>query len=333
MIWFTWRHFRTQTWITAGALAVLAAVLGFTSRSIANAYANANVAACGSDCATAIDNFLQEVRTGTTGPVYVLAIGLMYVVPALIGIFWGAPLLARELETGTHYLAWNQSVTRTRWLATKLAVIGGAAAATTGLLSWGITAWAHRIDEAAGDRIGPLVYGARGIVPIGYAIFAFALGVTAGMLIRRTVPAMAATLAGYVAAVGAMPLWIRAHLVPANHATPALDLDKLDTFGFGQDGRMRVLGQGPSHAWVLSNQTITPAGAVFTGPADPQFCAANHSPRACEQWVATLGLRQDVTYHPASHFWPLQWVESGLFLAAAVVLIGFCYWWIRQRRA
>ncbi|MGH3648566.1 MAG: ABC transporter permease [Micromonosporaceae bacterium] len=259
--------------------------------------------------------------------------GLMYVVPALIGIFWGAPLLAREFEAGTHRLAWNQSVTLTRWLATKLAVIGAAAAATTGLLSWGVTAWAHRIDDAAGDRIEPLVYGARGVVPIGYALFAFALGVTAGLLIRRTVPAMAATLAIYTAAVGSMPLWIRANLVPANHATPALDLDNLQHFGFGRDGRMEVVGAGPSNTWVLTNQTITPSGDVFTGPADPQYCGADQPPQACEEWVATLGLRQDIIYHPADHFWPLQWVESGLFLAAAALLTGFCFWWIRQRRA
>ena len=115
----------------------------------------------------------------------------MYVVPALIGIFWGAPLIARELETGTHRLAFNQSITRTRWLATKLAIIGTATAATAGLLSWAVTAWAHHIDHATGNAIRPQFFGARGIVPIGYALFAFALGVTLGMLIRRTVPAMA----------------------------------------------------------------------------------------------------------------------------------------------
>ncbi len=333
MIWFTWRQFRTQTWITAGGLAVLAALLVVTGRSIADAYADANVAACGADCTTAIESFLRQVRAGAGGTVYPFTTGMVYVVPALIGIFWGAPLLAREFETGTYLLAWSQSVTRARWLATKVAIIGAAAAASTGLLSWAVTAWAHRIDDAAGDRITPLLYGARGVVPIGYALFAFALGITAGLLIRRTVPAMAATLAGYVAAVGSMPIWIRAHLVPASHATPALDLNKLETFGWGRDGRMEVIGQGPSNAWVLSNQTITPTGDVFTGPANPQYCAANQPPQGCEEWVATLGLRQDLTYHPADHFWSLQWIESGLFLATAALLTGFCFWWIRRRRA
>jgi hypothetical protein len=152
------------------------------------------------------------------------------------------------------------------------------------------------------------------------------------MLIRRTVPAMAATLAGYVAAAVSMPMWIRAHLVPARHATPALDMSALQEFGIGRDGRMRVFGNGgPSDAWVLSNQTITPTGQVFTGPANPQYCGPEHGPKACTDWVATLGLRQDITYQPANHFWPLQWTEAGIFLAVAVLLAGFCFWWTRRR--
>ena len=331
MIWFTWRQFRTQTWITAGALVALGVLLVIAGRSIADAYASAGVAACDSDCADAIGNFLRQVKSGT---VYGLANAIMYVLPAMIGIFWGAPLIARELETGTYRLAWNQSVTRTRWLATKLTVVGAAVAATAGVFSWAVTAWADRIDQAAGDRITPLVYGARGIVPVGYALFAFTLGVTAGVLIRRTVPAMAATLAIYIAAVTSMPLWIRAHLVPASHTAQPLDVSSLEGFMINSDNYdMQVVGGGfPSGAWVVSNQTITLTGEVFNGPADLQYCGRDvGEPRACEEWIATLGLRQDLTYHPAGNFWPLQWAESGLLLAVAVLLAGFCFWWVRRR--
>jgi hypothetical protein len=332
MIWFAWRQFRTQTWITIGALVAIGAVLIVTGRSVADAYADSGLAACGGDCATAIDTFLDRARTGAPNTVYNLAEGLMYVLPAVIGIFWGAPLLARELEAGTHRLAWNQSVTRTRWLAAKLAIIGAAAAATTGLLSWGVTTWAHRIDSATGDRITPMVYGARGIVPIGYALFAFTLGVTAGMLIRRTVPAMAATLAGYVALAVAMPQWIRAQLVPASQTTSPLDMSELDQLGIDPEGGMRIVsGDLPEGAWVLSNQTVTPTGESFTGPTNWDYCGPDARPQACKEWVDTLGLRQDLTYQPANHFWPLQWVETGILLAAALLLTGFCFWWLRRR--
>lgn len=333
MIWFTWRQFRTQTWVTIGALAAFGVLLVVTGRSLADAYDAAGVAGCDGDCATAIRNFLRKATTGTNGTVYNLAEALMYVVPALIGIFWGAPLIGRELETGTHRLAWNQSVTRTRWLATKLAIVGAAAAAATGLLSWAVTAWAQQVDLAAGDRITPMVYGARGIVPIAAGLFAFALGVTAGMLIRRTVPAMAVTLAGYVAVAMSMQLWIRARLIPADHATSTLDLAELEGLMIELDGSMEVIGPEPGNAWVLSNQTVDSTGQPFTGPADLQACGPEAGTQACEEWIGTLGLQQEVSYHPTSHFWPLQWIEAGILAALAVALVGFCFWWTRRRLA
>ena len=117
--------------------------------------------------------------------------------PALIGIFWGAPLVARELETGTFRLAWTQSVTRTRWLAVKLGVVGLASMAVAGLLSLMVTWWSSPIDRVNASIVR-LVRSARHR-PVGYAAFAFVLGVTAGVLIRRTLPAMATTLAAFVA--------------------------------------------------------------------------------------------------------------------------------------
>ncbi len=332
MIWFTWRQFRTQTWVTVGALAALGVLLFVTGQSIADAYAAANVATCQGDCAAAVDRFLAQVYGGTSETVYNFATATVYVVPALIGVFWGAPLIARELETGTHRLAWTQSVTRTRWLASKLAIVGAATAATAGLLTWAVTSWAHQIDGAIGNRITPLVYGARGIVPIGYALFAVALGVTAGLLIRRTVPAMAATLAIYIAAVTAMPLWVRAHLTPAVHATQAFDPEAFQQLSLAESNEMHIVGGGgPSDAWILSNQTITPSGQVFTGPGDPQYCGPEGGPQTCLDWIGTLGLREDISYHPAGHFWPLQWAEAGIFVAAAILLAGFCFWWTRRR--
>jgi hypothetical protein len=328
MIWFTWRQFRTQTWITVGALAVIAVILAITRHTIADLWTSSGAAACHSDCGTQLDTFAKQVKSSVVYKVYYFTLALIYVMPALIGIFWGAPLIARELETGTHRLAFNQSITRTRWLATKLTIIGGATAASVGLLSWAVTGWAHHLS----NRMTPLVYGARGIVPIGYALLAFILGVTLGMLIRRTVPAMAATLAIYIAAVVSMPLWIRAHLAPASHTTTPLDLSRIQYLLIMPGGPMKVVsGVTPSNAWVLTNNTITATGHIFAGPANPQYCGENQGADACLNWVSSLGLRQNLTYQPGSHFWPLQLAETGIFVTAAVLLAGFCFWWTRRR--
>ena len=332
MIWFTWRQFRTPAWIAIGGLAVIAVVLAVAGHNLADLWTTSGAAACHSDCGNAISTFLDSVRSGINDKVYNFSLGVMYVVPALIGIFWGAPLIARELETGTHRLAFNQSITRTRWLATKLVIIGTASAATAGLLSWAVTAWAHHIDHATGNAIRPQYFAARGIVPIGYALFALALGVTMGMLIRRTVPAMAVTLAIYIGAVISMPLWIRAHLAPAAHATPPLDVGRINELLIGPHNAMKVVsGATPHGAWVLTNTTITSAGHLFTGPVNPQYCGDNQGADACFNWLGTLGLRQDLTFQPESHFWPLQWTETGIFVTAAVLLAAFCFWWTRRR--
>ena len=171
-------------------------------------------------------------------------------------------------------------------------------------------------------------------MPIGYAIFAFTLGVTLGMLIRRSIPAMAATLAVYAVVIFAMQGWIRENLVSAEQITRPLDLtagiDRLlinDT-----DNSIEVVGSDNlPDAWVLTNQSITESGEVFSGPVDLAACGPQANFNQCEQWIDSLGLRQDLTYHPASHFWPLQLIETGIFVGIAVLLAGFCFWWTRRR--
>lgn len=332
MTWFTWRQLRSQTTITAVALSAFGALLLATAFTINDLYAD--VAACRSDCAAVTSDFLARFHNSAGFTVYIAALAALYALPAVIGVFWGAPLIAREVEAGTHRLVWNQSVTRTRWLVAKLAIGGTLAAAASGLLSAAVTFWAQRLDNASQDRIMPLVFGGRGIVPVAYAVFAFVLGVAVGMLLRRTVPAMATTLGVYVAAVAAMPLWVRAHLIPARHDIIPLSTENLRGLSIHDEGgAMTVVGADVADAWTVSNRAITAAGAEFTGPADPTACGLQASPVKCEEWIGSLGLRQDLVYHPGSHFWPLQWAEAGLFIGLAAVLAAFCFWWIRRRIA
>jgi ABC-type transport system involved in multi-copper enzyme maturation permease subunit len=330
MTWLTWRQFRSQLGVAAGAIVAIGVALAVAAKIVADLYVSSGAAACRSDCEDVINNFLVQATSGATGIAYSAGVALLYVGPGLIGAFWGAPLVARELEAGTHSLAWNQSVTRTRWLTTKLAFISGTSMATVALLSLFVTWYSSRIDRGPAVQIQPMYFGARGVVPVGYAAFAFAVGVTAGVLIRRTVPAMAATLAVYLAAAAAFPLWIRAHVLPAIHTTVPLDTHHINGLMLEGDNRITVIGDANVSGWLLSNHTITSSGAVFTGPPDPRYCGSGNGPRVCLDWIGTLGLRQSVVYQPASHFWPLQWIESGILLALAAVLLAFCVRRIRR---
>ena len=347
MIWLTWRQFRAQAWVASAVLAVIAVALGITGVHLAHLFDTSGVATCQahSDCTTLATSFMNQVKASPTyKALYDGGTVILYVAPALIGIFWGAPLVTREVETGTFRLAWNQSVTRTRWLAAKLGLIGLAAMATAGLLSLMITWWASPIDRALGlpagrngpggvNRFAPLLFGARGITPIGYAAFAFALGVTAGVLIRRTVPAMAATLAVFTGALITMSLWVRPHLITPLHVTSALNIANIDELSIGNGGQMTVgASVNLPGAWVLSNQSITASGHVFTGPATQACLSTTASLQACQNSLGQLHLRQLVTYQPASRYWAFQGYETAIFLALALALAGVCFWWIRRRR-
>jgi hypothetical protein len=347
MMWLTWRQFRGQAIVAAAALAVVAIALAVTGPHLAGLFASSGLAACQAhgDCGTLITSFMEQVKASTPdGLIFGLCIGLLLAAPALIGVFWGAPLVTREIEAGTFRLAWNQSVTRTRWLAVKLGLIGLASMAVTGLLSLMVSWWASPLDQVTGlsagrdgtpgfDRFAPVLFASRGVAPIGYAAFAFVLGVTVGVLIRRTVPAMAVTLAAFAAIQIITPLWIRPHFSPPLHAVTALNPATINFMNTSANGRFIKVGAAVDlpGAWVLANQTLTSGGHVFTGPA-PAACMSNTAPFSeCQAALGRLDLRQLVTYQPASRYWAFQWYEAGVFLVLAGALSAGCAWVIRRR--
>ena len=338
MIWLTWRQFRAQAIAAGAALVLLAVAFGLTGPHLARLYDASGLAACQAGCSARTAGFLDSMKSDAIYPVlYIAGLGLLYLTPGIIGVFWGAPLVTRELEAGTFRLAWNQSVTRTRWMAAKLAAGGLAAMVTAGLLSLIVTWWASPIDRAGGfpitlgqlSRFSPMAFGARDIVPVGYAAFGFALGVAVGVLVRRTVPAMAITLAVFTAVQVIMPNVVRPHLLPPATATMAVSVD-LGTAVMGHNGQLTVPVTGLPGAWIFANRTITPAGRVFVLP-DVPACQSG-TQQQCDAWLATQHLRRQISYQPASRFWAFQCYETAIYLALALALAGLCVWQIRHRR-
>jgi hypothetical protein len=291
---------------------------------------------------------------------------LLTVLPGLIGAFWGAPLIAREIESGTFPLVWTQSVTRTRWLVVKLVVVGLAGMLVAGLLSLIVTWWARPLDRAAADVYG--TFGERDLVPIGYTAFAFALGVAAGMLIRRTVPAMAVTLFAFVVVRVVTTFGVRPRVIAPAHLVRALDpastgfgsgispsilLNSL--FNGGQSSALDPAMPNLPNSWIYSSRVVDGLGHDLTNTVLDATCpgVANggggaggptvpgHIPvsqdmqeqaRAC---ISKIGAtyHQLVTYQPASNYWPLQWEELALYSATALLVGALCVWWARHRVA
>ncbi len=352
MIWLTWRQIRAQTIVAAAALAATAVLLGLTGLHLARLYDSTGVASCAArhDCDAASTTFLNLVNASLLNHLPLLFGTALIAVPVILGIFWGPPLITRELEAGTHRLAWSQSASRTNWLAVKLAVACGAAMVTAGAFSLLVTWSAGPIDRLNLNRLQPSVFSERGFAAAGYAAFAVALGVAAGMLIRRTVPAMAVTLVVFTAVQFAMRA-LRQYLLTPVRMISAIGRSDIVTVGVqpGPAGGVAHLSlEGNASipgAWVLSTHIINAAGQAVSGVTLPgggsgsaQVCGqalANPSgpagsAQSCLAQFASHGYRLLVTYQPASRFWPFQWYETAIFLALAAGLGGFCFWWIRR---
>jgi hypothetical protein len=351
MIRLSWLQFRAQALVAAVALGAFAVLLAATGPHLNSLYAASGITGCpASSCETLASDFLQQLyAAGTYWMLDLAGVVIILLTPAIIGLFWGAPLIARELETGTAALAWNQSITRTRWLTVKLTLTGFAAMAVTEGMSLMQTWWAAPISRAvshggggtnlAMGRFSSLVFATHGITPLGYAAFAFTLGVTAGALIQRTVPAMAVTLVIFAAVQLAMPLWIRPHLFPADHTViPVTSLDDISLQQGARSGTPTSLTLGALNmpgqpgAWLLSSGAVNAAGqATSTTPA---ACTApsigNNSP-AFFDCLARHGIREAISYQPASRYWPLQWTETAIYLVPALALAAYCFRRLNRR--
>jgi hypothetical protein len=348
MIWLTWRQMRQSTLMVAVGLALLAVLLLANRQAMEDAYGD-SLGACGPADPRCAAQAFNDYQT----PFLLLTL-LVLVVPALVGLFWGAPLVAREIEAGTHRLVWSQSVTRTRWLAVKLALTGLVSAAAAGLISLLVGWWAGPLDEGANGhfpRMAPLLFAGRGITPVAYAAFAFVLGVTVGMLVRRALPAMGLTLLVFVAVQVVVPNLIRPHLL--SPVTVALQVDAADTgLGWSPDGDIRLdIGPetlGDPGAWVLSSHVVDADGNQLDGipqtgltscgapgPPDPQVgdgrVRAPGDIPTCLEEIASLGYGEEITYFPSSRFWTLQSIESALYLAFSALLAAGSFWILRRR--
>lgn len=338
MIWLTWRQFRPQAIVAAAALAAVAVTLAVTGPHLAALYNDNGLGNCAADCGSRVTSFINQVRGTASEDIFYGGIFLVYVVPALIGLFWGAPLVTREIESGTFRLAWNQSVMRRRWVATKLGLVGFASMAAAGLLSIMMSWWAsplYRAGQQAGgnslsiSRLAPSLFGATGVTPIGYAALAFALGVTAGILVRRTIVAMAITLAVFVAIQVMWPIFVRPHLIAPAHTVQALNAVTWSGTGDVNNGHLILvpgsIGGFPPGTWITGSQPVNTAGTPIT--MAPRACVSASNFVQCLQ---NHGVRMEFTYQPASRYWDFQWLETGIFLVLAAGLGGACYWRIRR---
>jgi hypothetical protein len=327
MVWVTWRQHRFALAGMAALLGGLAVYVWIVGRQLHHAYAAATAChpAGSLICSGLVNSFNSMDVQLSNGFVW-------QPVPALIGAFVGAPLLARELETGTFRFAWTQGFGRWRWALAKLVLLAVVVAAAAGSFSL-LFSWYYRPYFAAGNQtrflseVSPLASGLfdlRWVAFAAWTLAAFAIGVLAGVLIRRVVPAIVATLAAYAGLALAVGIFLRRHyltaLVTSKPDVPgsALVLSQWWTKG----GRF-AFGRAP----LSLLQRICPPPPPGAGPGN--FSKSGF----VGQCLTQHGYAQWTSYQPASRFWPFQLIEGGWLLALSLLLMGATVWLVHRRTA
>jgi ABC-type transport system involved in multi-copper enzyme maturation permease subunit len=301
MIWVNWRQHRSQAIACLGVLVALAIYAIVVSTSMRTAFSNDGLPAClarsgGTGCPNAITAFTNKFGSA----VNVAFWSVLLIFPGLLGVVIGAPLVARELEFGTWRLAWSQSVTRTRWLTVKLALVTAGVivlgAAITAVIMW----YRAPMDRLTGHFINN-AYDYEGLVLTAYILCAFGFAVLAGLLIRRSIPAMIAAFVPWLAIRLVVEFVFRPHF-----EAPLTYLQKCTSAQscYGGSG----LGFIPPVTGHI--------GDLVLGMTHTRIQSANG-------WL----------YQPADRFWTFQSIEGGIYVALTAIALGTTIWLIHRRPA
>jgi hypothetical protein len=314
VIWMSWRQQRVEAAMTAGLLALVAILLVPVGLHMASVFTHSGTAAClahtaanGSGCDGIVSDFSRRFEHAL--PI----IPWLNFLPGLFGVLFAAPLVL-ELEHGTFRLTWTQSITRRRWLTTKLAVIYASALLATVALSILLTWWRHPLDALQG-RMGQNVFDFEGIVPYAYTVFAVSLVIVLGAFTRRTITATGGALLAYFGLRISVQTWLR-----QNYLAPIKHIWKPGTNGPNLNGAWNIfIGPSDAHGHVVPNAGQIISTCMNLPKQEDQRCLNTHH-------VFNLAI-----YQPASRFWLFQGIEAAIFAGLGVMFLAAALLWIRQR--
>lgn len=247
---------------------------------------------------------------------------ILQLTAVLAGMFLGAPLLPREIDSGTAKLAWTQAASRTRWLLAQVlplaSLLALAALAIGAEFGWWLSPFPHfaigSIDPES--PWWPPRFNLNPLLLAGWVVFAFTFGVFLGAAIRRTLPAMAATLACYGAVLFEVSASWRMHYLPPLHRAVAVQFQPGGSYGYS-------VYWGPRPHIIMSQALGWPDGNLLSN-------AEQLRPAA---WMSLHHIVMWITYQPANRYHTFQAIELGWLLAASALLVAAAIVVIQRRPA
>jgi hypothetical protein len=175
------------------------------------------------------------------------------------------------------------------------------------------------------SSLDPRFFDLQGVAFAAWTLVAFAIGVLAGVLIRRVLPAMFATLVAWSELAFATALFLRQHYRGALQTTnpdigpPARVISQWWSL-HGKPADLSAL----SAALRPVDVRVVTSGVFQPGPSTPEPFDPIH-------YLQTHGFTPVTGYQPGSWFWPFQWIEGGWLLVLSVLLGASAVWLVRRR--
>jgi hypothetical protein len=292
MTWVTWRQHRLEGIWALVVVVLIGGAIAFVANEI-------RIAGCpGPGQTFCLLNDPAGQLALVLARLNIYQYGLV-VLPALAGAFFGAPLVAREIEAGTQRLAWTQGVTRLRWLMTKVVLVFVPLLVLAGLLG-GLEVWLVNVQGPEANHWA--VFDQHAPVTVAATFFALALGLAAGAVLGRSVVAMAVTLFVFVGVrVGI------AELARPNYMAALLHQSH-DLSGI----------MAPGSSWWLDNPDFRDAAGHSLGSSGPG--AVSGSASYFVQY-----------YQPGDRFWAFQTIESAILAVLGLAILLFAVYWVTRR--
>jgi hypothetical protein len=365
MNWLVWKQHRKLFVILAVILALYAVLAIPMGLNVWHTYQHA-LATCGKtdSCSQLSNNLLWSGWKQSVNPNSGHGASLLLVLPFLLGMFVGVPIITREYNESTNLLVWTRSISRRKWLTTKLVWILIATALFAGTLTALTTWWARAGNALYLNRFTVQMFDTQGIAPIGFAVLAVSIGIALGAWLKRTMVAIGLTLVLVLAAQIVIGNHVRPHyMTPWTYNAPVL---ASSTSGNGDP----LQAQAPSNSgasWVVSGNLVSKTGQPISWSNPPQTCivtnpngnanagpvgsnsamavagkggavrdailSRNGGPAVDLDCLSKIGYHWTTKYQPAYRYWDFQRIELGLYLALSVIPIGATYWLVLRRDA
>ncbi len=332
MTWVTWRRYRTRIIVLGLFMLILVFFMIMTLHGYHDAVAN-----CGTQAGVffPVTACLRTVQRAESHANYVsMGIGLL---PFLVGLMLGAPLVASEIDARTNRLAWSQGITRTRWLLSGWLTIAIPLVIAMSLFGIIVQWWASHVVTSSAFGAGLIqntAFDISGVAPIALSVLALSCGTFFGIAFRRFLSPYLGTFIALAAIVEFIYVKVFPTLAPrmataateygTNTALPsALGPDpRYVGYGFRRSPGFHATTSTPSTSSIVQHcATTTNAGQTMPGNSSYMRCLQiNH--------VQAINF-----YQPESHYWILQWREAGIYLVLAAALLGLSIWMVSRWRA